>query len=245
MRLAILITALAAPVWQLLANAPEVIPLWRDLNFGDAPSVVAAKLSAHPNVRSAKVKETKRSGQSVAVTYRGGGIEILGQTFQIVPVFELGSLKRVGLGTQPGCANRAFDEYNAMLRTLRDKYPTVMLDQAGPSRSEIGQAVASGTDSSPASVERFLSNGQVVVLYQLRLTAAAPPPSGYSTNAKVNALARLLWNQYEARARECEGTGKHRMQHLLIYMTSKDYDAQMEGAKDRDALAQEAAKSNL
>ena len=243
MRISLLAALVITMPAQAFGESREPVVLWRDLNWGDAPEAVASKLALHPSIRSAK---PKAGPQAISIRYRGDGIDILGHPYRLLPEFEQGRLRRVSLGTQPLCANRAVEDYEAMIKALTAKYATILNGGSGaPSRAEIGRAFAIGTDENPVGVSRYLTDGKIVVMYQQRFIAEAPPPSGYTSNQTANALGRLLWNQYESRVRECDGTGNHKVQHMLIYMAKPDLDAALQAEKDGDRQAMDKARSNL
>lgn len=225
------------------AAQAEAPLLWKDLAKGDTPAAVVGKLVALPEIKSAKVKVGSKP--NVSIKYRGAGIDVLGHSFLLALTFEGSALDQVALGTEKVCTTDSAAMYRDMMRALSAKYPEFLGPKAEPSQSELSNAFLNGTDENPETVARFLTDGKVVVAYLQRFTAETPLPPMYSTSSAMNALARLLYNQYESRAKECDGTGAHRVQHMLSYMTKEQFEAQMQDVRDQDKRTIEAARVNL
>lgn len=229
------------------AADPSPIVLWKDIAVGDAPEAVVSKLEKYPFVKAAKVKghEGQEGAPVISVKYRGDGIDILGTPYQLDFTFEHGAVRRIALASGPACADRAIEQFAEMSRALAEKYPQDPLHADGRDQKRVEQAYRDGTDDKPATAQRYFSDGSVVVLYQQRFTAEMAPPSGYTANARVGALEALLWNQYAARVRECNGTGNHRLQQILIYLTKEDFEEAKRDFDAHDAARIGEARSNL
>lgn len=219
------------------------IVLWRELQFGDTPEAVATKLESHPDIKKAKAKTGRNT--SVSITYRNDGVEILGLRFKLILDFDGAALQQVSMGTDKQCTNDTNQVFSDMLRALLKKYPDYLGPTGEPIPSQLQQAANKGTDENPEIVGRFLTNGKVVVIYNQIFTSEVPPPSGYTSNSAVNALNQLLWNQYHARRRECDGTGNARVRHILTYMPKRNFDKLMSDLNQADIQKIESAKSNL
>lgn len=233
----VLTTALAAS-----ANENRVV-LWRDLQRGDSPKAVAAKLETHPDIKKARARTGKEP--SIAVSYRNDGIKILGETFRLVLNFENDTLYQVSLSTDKVCTTNSAPMFSDMLRALSEKYPDFLGSEGEPSHQELRKAISEGTDENPRTVSRILTDGNVVVNYTQYFTTEAPPPSGYTSNAAANSLINLLWNQYYGRERECDGTGNHRVRHVLFYLPKDKLEQKIQEIHEEDRQKIDAAKSNL
>lgn len=226
------------------ANAEDhQLLLWRELQLGDTPEAVASKLEKHPDIKNAKAKTGRNA--SVSITYRNGGVEIFGLRFKLVLDFEGGNLKQVSMGTDKQCTNDSSEVFSNMLRALLEKYPNYIGPTGTPMPIELQQALHKGTDENPEMVGRFLTDGKIVVIYNQSFTSESPPPRGYTSNAAVNALSQLLWNQYRAREGECDGTGNARVRHILTYMPKENFEKMMRELKKADIQKIESAKINL
>jgi len=226
-------------------TAPVV--LWRTLAVGDDPETVATKLSGDQIFKSVKVKRSANSAKepTLSIKYSGNGIDILGVPFQLVPIFEQGTLNKVVLQTEPTCANRAPEQFRDMAALLHDKYPGSPIEFGVSDDDQVRKARREGTDESPRIAGRVFQGSGVTVTYQQTFTAEQAPPVGYVSNPKMSALMSLMSNQYEYRVRECDGTGNHRMTHTLIYTTDQEFDVMHKAILDEHQAAKQAAKSNL
>jgi len=226
------------------APEPEATILWRDLSSGDTPEQVAVKLGAYAEVKRAKVRRKRDGETSIDITYRGGGIPILGMTFLLVPTFGPAGLDRVGLATAPSCANDADKQSADITRILTEKYPEPIHHAAAFTPAEVASAYHRGTDDNPASLTAFRTDGSVVVMHSLRFTAEPPPPAGYTSSGAAGTMLAILWNQYEARRRECDGTGDHRYSQVIVYLTRDAFDQAAAAVQSgAEAEATEARKS--
>ncbi len=225
----------------------EPVVLWRTLATGDTPEAVATKLAGDQIFKSVKVKRSANPAKepTLSIKYNGYGVDVLGVSFQLVPTFERGVLRKVALQTGPTCANRAPEQFRNIATLLHEKYPTSPVEFDVSDDEQVRKARREGTDENPMVAGRVFQGGGVTVSYQQTFTAEEAPPIGYVSNPKVSALMSLLANQYEYRARECDGTGNHRMTHSLVYMTNADFDLMHKSIIDEHKATTQAAKSNL
>lgn len=206
------------------AAAAEDSPpgIWRTISAGDAPEVVVAKLQAMPEVKSAKVK----SDGTVKVNYQSStGIEILGEGFRIVPEFEAGHLIRLSMGAIPSCMLKIEDRYGKFVTALELKYAEKVTPRL--ETSDFATATMRATEQHPAILTTVRANDQNAVMLMLSITKKDPPPSGITDSRLINALGTMLWNNYNATAAECDGTGIARVQFLLSYMTRAQLERQV------------------
>lgn len=240
--------AVAAVIFPSAISAePAPTYLWKMLAVGDTAEIVAEKLSADSAFKSIKVKRSSnpKKEPSLSIKYASDGINVLDLSFQLAPIFERGRLRKVALQSAPGCAHHAPDQFRKMAAILHEKYPKSPVEFGVSDDDMVRKARREGTDESPAIAGRVFQGGGVTVTYQQTFTAETAPPVGYVGNPKMAALLSLMANQYEYRARECDGTGNHRMTHTLIYMSDEDFGAMHEGIVHDYEAEKRAAKDNL
>lgn len=226
---------------------PGPVVLWKNLSVGDTPEDVAAKLVGDSAFKSVKVRRSSDASKepSLSVKYRADGIEVLDLILKFAPVFEQGRLRNIVLQSEPGCAHRAPEQFQKMAAILHEKYPASPVEFAVSDEDMVRKARREGTDESPAVAGRVFQGDDVTVVYRQTFTAEPAPPVGYVSNPRTAALMNLLANQYEYRARECDGTGDHRMTHTLIYMTNEEFEAMHKGILEKHDAEQRAATDNL
>ena len=213
-----------AAVAQTVA-AQEAPALWRDLHVGDSVAAVKAKLEATPGVKKVRVRTGNRDGaERLAISYTLGGVDIFGAAFKLIPVFEGDKLTQMGLGTEPLCLDEGIARLEKMDSLLREKYPTDVVGPDSSLRSDALSASRRATQEAPTSIITVRKNDQTAVALMPRFFATDPPPTSYMTGRFARAASDFLWQQYESKRSECNGTGLRRVQLALIYVSNTQLD---------------------
>jgi hypothetical protein len=221
------------------AQAADGVVLWQSIEEGDAPQEVADKLAAMPEIKRAKVKG-KPNAPELSIRYEDDGIEILGETFKVVPQFEGSSLSYIGLGTDHSCTVDIDDRYERFVAALQSKYPTFL---NGPFPvSDIRSVMYDALPDRPSSSTTAMTDGNTVVLFQQNFTRRDPPSTTYSSSKALNAISGLVASEYRSYYDACSENGRYRVRLMAIYMSKAGYDAAMATAQqDVDAELSDAS----
>lgn len=213
--------------------------LWRDLAEGDSADVVASKMVAMPEVKSAQAK-----GGSVKITYKDGGIPIFGNTFRAVPQFDDGgSLRSVLIGTDKACITDMERLYRDYAGVLAEKYPTSLSPVL--SDADLRRAARSSTEQQPSTSFTAFTNGQTVAVFAQIFSRVEAPPTTYVSGKFARAASSFLRQQYEQRAAECNGTGLLRVQWAITYMSKAAWESEMAATRDAVNSSRDEARSGL
>lgn len=230
------------------AQSPDgTANLWRDLAVGDSPEVVATKLSSVEGIKKTKVKAAKPGKDAkVDVNYVESGIAILGDRYQVVPIFSGSSLKQVALQTGETCVGGIFDRYEKLRSVLIEKYPDEITYTGGAlSESDLIATQLDATASQPTSIGAFFGNDTVVAMVQVQFTRTDPPSTTYVSGELAQSLNNLAWSLYRTRADACNGTGARRANIRLIYLSKDNFEKMSKEIMEKDNAQREDASSKL
>lgn len=235
----------AASAWAQPTATQDVTPLWRDLNLGDGIEVVRSKLEATSGVKKVRVRSGKRdSAERLAISYVSGGIDIFGAPFKIIPVFEGDGLAQVGLATEPLCLEDGISRIEKMDALLKDKYPIEVVAPDRSLRSDAASAARRATQDVPTSIVVVRKNAHTAALLMPRFLTTEAPPSSYMSGKFARAASNFLWQQYESTKNDCNGTGLHKVQLILNYVSNSHLDAvAREGLRQSQGDAAKAASN--
>lgn len=226
----------------------NVAPLWNELILGDSPEIVAEKLGKLPEVSKIKVKRSTKAGKEpdVDINLVGAGYEILGDAYQINPVFNAGKLKFVKLSTGQTCRNTAFTRYASLTDALRAKYPNVAHE--GFEQKDKGafiQAELDHLNGRRGSLYTALTNGVTTVHVTVEILTIARPSINYNGNAITRSLNDLQWSIYRTQLQACGGTGDQRAMISITYHSAENFNAMIETVKATMTDEKEMAKDRL
>tara|TARA_B100001179_G_C18590092_1_gene404204 strand:+ start:1092 stop:1817 length:726 start_codon:yes stop_codon:yes gene_type:complete len=212
-----------------LAQTGDGAVLWQSIEEGDTAQEVADKLAAMPEVKRAKVTG-KADAPKISIRYARNGIEILDETFKILPQFRSSNLSHIALATDKTCTVDIEGRYERLVTAFQAKYPTFI---NGPySRSQLSSVKYDAVEDRPSTASTVMTDGNTVVLFQQTFTRRDPPPRAYSSNKKLKALSDLMATDYHSYYYACSQDGRYRVHQLAIYMSKAMYDAEMADAKE-------------
>lgn len=164
------------------------------------------------------------------INYQEGGVQIFGIPFKIIPTFENRTLRQVGLASEALCTNDGFGRAASIITILRQKYPRLADGSPEIGERDYMAAKFRAEAVKPAHLAMGLSNGEAVAVFVQRFTRIDPPPNGYESGALARAARDFLWQQYDSAARDCNGTGRYRVNFVVTYLPAEDYKSLVDGA---------------
>lgn len=201
--------------------------LWATLATGDSPQTVAEKLMVMQDIKSVRVKsKITPQGEALSISYKDGGISVIDEKFAIKPLFKDGSLSEVALVETGSCANTMAVRYERLRKIMLEKYPGEGLSPEKFSDRLFASKRLSATPQTPAEYNEIFVNDAVAVAIFIRFNTSAPPVVAYGGGAVSDLLASMSMSAFEAKSKECGGTGRDRADFGLRYMPYATFKAE-------------------